>query len=529
MRGDRKMLLGLAVMPTTQSFLSPLERCFEDPEYNSLLEIAKNGLGKAEKPKRIVIVGAGITGLVAGKELLDAGHQVTILEASNRVGGRMETYRDPAGDWYVDLGPRRLPYSHRIVREYVKNYDLKLNYYSEGNGNAWYAVNNIRARVKDAEKNPDILGYHLDPSEQGKSAVELYYEALKPIEEDLERSNCSNVLEKYDTFSLKAYLIEKGNLSHAAVQMIGDLLNLSAEFSRSFIEFLREIFLFTREKRFDEIAGGFDMLPGAIHQSLPTASVMLNSTVVEILRKGDMVMVLYHPSGSSGPAGIVLADYVIITSTAEATRLIYFHPSLSPAKVQALRSLHSTGATKVALACTKKFWEEKGEEIYGGTSISDLPSRITTYPNHNFSKGLGVILGSQTYGDDSEIFAALSPLKIIEVVLRNLAAIHQRPLQELQHLCSRWVVKKWKQDPHAMGAFTLFRPYQLSEHAEALAINEGRIYFAGEHTALPHGWIDTAIKSALKVARDIHQDGGTQDCVHVRDNRSWELECHKSP
>ncbi|KAF7249982.1 L-amino-acid oxidase [Varanus komodoensis] len=485
-----------------QSSPRPLESCFEDPEYGQLLEIAKDGLGKAEKPKRIVIVGAGIAGLTAGKVLLDAGHQVTILEARSHVGGRMETYRDPAGNWYVDLGPRRLPYSHRWQWQWQ------------------YLVNNIRARVKDVEKNPDILGYPVDPSERGKSAVELYYQALRAIEEDLERSNCTHVVEKYDAFSLKEYLIEKGNLSRAAVQMIGDLMNLSAEFSCSFIEFLREVFLFTREKRFDELAGGFDTLPRAFHQSLPAATVLLNSTVVQVLRERDVVSVLHRPSNSRAPPSTLQADYVIVTSTAEATRLIQFHPALSTAKTQALRSLHSTGATKVALACTKKFWEEEGEEVYGGTSISDLPSRITTYSNQNFSNGLGVIIGSQTYGEDSEFFAPLSPQRTVEVVLRDLAAIHQRPLEELRQLCSQWVVKKWNLDPHAMGAFTLFRPYQLSEHAAALAGSEGRVYFAGEYTALPHGWVDTAMKSALRAAREVHRHCSHNTGDHISDTGS---------
>uniref|UniRef100_A0A8D2LAZ9 Amine oxidase n=1 Tax=Varanus komodoensis TaxID=61221 RepID=A0A8D2LAZ9_VARKO len=501
-RGRSKLLVfPVRLCLSSASGPRPLESCFEDPEYGQLLEIAKDGLGKAEKPKRIVIVGAGIAGLTAGKVLLDAGHQVTILEARSHVGGRMETYRDPAGNWYVDLGPRRLPYSHRIVREFVKKFGLKLH------------LNNIRARVKDVEKNPDILGYPVDPSERGKSAVELYYQALRAV-------SCHDVISLCPLLTSQEYLIEKGNLSRAAVQMIGDLMNLSAEFSCSFIEFLREPSLLSLLSRFDELAGGFDTLPRAFHQSLPAATVLLNSTVVQVLRERDVVSVLHRPSNSRAPPSTLQADYVIVTSTAEATRLIQFHPALSTAKTQALRSLHSTGATKVALACTKKFWEEEGEEVYGGTSISDLPSRITTYSNQNFSNGLGVIIGSQTYGEDSEFFAPLSPQRTVEVVLRDLAAIHQRPLEELRQLCSQWVVKKWNLDPHAMGAFTLFRPYQLSEHAAALAGSEGRVYFAGEYTALPHGWVDTAMKSALRAAREVHRHCSHNTGDHISDTGS---------
>ena len=60
------------------------------------MDFWRHGLPKSEKKQNqqnIVIVGAGMSGLVAGKLLKEAGHNVTILEASPRIGGRIQTYR----------------------------------------------------------------------------------------------------------------------------------------------------------------------------------------------------------------------------------------------------------------------------------------------------------------------------------------------------------------------------------------------------------------------------------------------------
>ena len=68
------------------------------------LEVVRQGITKKfeeGKPKKVVIVGAGLAGLAAGYELKRAGHNPVILEAQQRVGGRVYTLRDPFTEGFM--------------------------------------------------------------------------------------------------------------------------------------------------------------------------------------------------------------------------------------------------------------------------------------------------------------------------------------------------------------------------------------------------------------------------------------------
>lgn len=81
----------------------------------------------AAAPKKIIIIGAGIAGLSAGYELTQLGHQVTILEARSRPGGRVQTLREPFADGlYAEAGAARIPDNHDLVLKYVKLFGLPL-------------------------------------------------------------------------------------------------------------------------------------------------------------------------------------------------------------------------------------------------------------------------------------------------------------------------------------------------------------------------------------------------------------------
>ena len=86
--------------------------------------------------KKVIIIGAGISGLVAGYELTIAGHNVTILESRDRIGGRVLTIRSPfSNNHYVEGGAARIKPSHNLTIAYANHFNLPLDPFYATNGN----------------------------------------------------------------------------------------------------------------------------------------------------------------------------------------------------------------------------------------------------------------------------------------------------------------------------------------------------------------------------------------------------------
>uniref|UniRef100_A0A3Q2DXM5 Amine oxidase domain-containing protein n=1 Tax=Cyprinodon variegatus TaxID=28743 RepID=A0A3Q2DXM5_CYPVA len=278
--------------------------------------------------------------------------------------------------------------------------------------------------------------------------------------------------------------------------MMGDLLNENSIMSN-----------------YSEVTGGTDLIPNGLYRTLKKDTVIFNAPVKKISQKNNKVTVWYQDKKTQSLSNLI-ADAALVTTTAKAALFIDFDPPLSPSKMEALRLVRYASSTKVILTFSEKFWEKEG--IHGGKSITDRPSRFIYYPSHSFpgNDKIGVLLASYTWAEDSILLTSLSDDNLKEIALKDLELIHG---DQVRSLCTGVYVKKWTLDPHSHDAFSFFTPYQLSEYAKVIFKNEGRIYFAGEHTDLPHAWMESSVKSAIKAARNITDALKALDADMARD------------
>ncbi len=124
--------------------------------------------------KKVIIIGAGLSGLVAAYELSQVGHNVTIIEARSRVGGRVLTLRDRFSDGhFVEAGAARIPPNHDLTLGYIQHFSLDLK--------PFYPKQGLYITVQDGQR---LL---VSAADLAKAIPEANILAWKKIDQGLDR------------------------------------------------------------------------------------------------------------------------------------------------------------------------------------------------------------------------------------------------------------------------------------------------------------------------------------------------------
>jgi monoamine oxidase len=465
---------------------------------------------------RVVILGAGIAGLVAAYELGKAGYHCTVLEARERPGGRNWTIRggDPVKfmdgsqqkasfgkGLYFNAGPGRIPSIHRNLLRYCK--ELKIPLEVEINTSRSSLLQNSAVFDGQAIEQREVI------NDTRGHVSELLGKCVNQgaLDKAFDKADRDRMIE-----FLKAYGDLDGDLQYKGSERAG-LKKLPG--AGDDIAELREPLpmrtllssQFWRRMQFEEMldmqatmlqpVGGMDRIPHAFAQHLGSV-IHYNSPVNEIRRTSKGARVVYT---SGGRPHEIEAEFCICALPLPILRNI--PNDFSPDIQRAIAATSYDSFHKIAWE-SPRFWETDAN-IYGGLSflIGD-PIGIVWYPSGDLFSERGVVVAG--YGSDRDpLFAALPDLAA-KVGASRAAIGKLHPGHETK--LEKPIYVSWGQIAYNEGSWVGIGAsgrrddyYQTAYHD--IIKPDLPFIMAGDHTSHIIAWQEGAILSAHRAAKVI--------------------------
>lgn len=475
------------------------------------LAILRDGLpGRPPTPRHVVIVGAGIAGLTAGLLLKEAGHRVTILEARNRLGGRIYTYRGFAGRMYGEFGAMRFPKQHRLGQHLIHDrFRLPTTPFGMEDPDTFVHLNG--RSVRRSQVTLDSFDFRLPEHELGRDPEAILREALAPLIELIEEPDgWERLIERYDRYSVLGWLMEQG-VSEQALSLMGPLFNLEGRYHFSLVEW----FSHWHEDVFGDleyITDGSDTLAEAFAPSLLDAT-RLGAEVNAVEQRPDGVTVRWR--NGVGDELSVDGDECLLTLPFVLMRHLEIG-GLDVDKWFTIRNVYYGRAHKIFMQFSRRWWAED-YAITHGVTVTDLAIRNVVYTpaGQDPSTDKGVIIASYAWEQDSMAYSMLDEAERIAEALEDLAKIHPEARETFEFGISH----DWALDRHGGGIGPLFRPFEMtSRFYDDIVRPVGRVWFANDACdRRSRRWIEGAIEAAVKNAFAIHT--GMRDEVPMAEGR----------
>lgn len=437
-----------------------------------------------------------MAGLSAAFELVAQGHDVTVLEARTRPGGRVFTMRESFADGlYADAGAMQVYDSHLRAQRYIKQFGLELDPIRATAPGSLMHLGGQRIEIRPNE--PARWPFALNDDEKALDSRGLYAKYITPnlkavYEADLDGSLIAK-FGKFDGVTFSDFLRSQG-ASAGAIKIVNAGLPIGLGDGgdhHSALNLLREAAYRQLRTQSFTIRGGTDRLPKALASRLGEG-VHYGSPVTRVEQHANGVRVMSRQRGNTQT---FTADRLIVAVPFSVMRNIQFTPALSADTRAAIEQLPTTSVVKVFVQTRTRFWIAEGQS--GGAS-TDLPLSLLSERTIN-QPGTRGILEAYVVGAPARQLCSLSQEERLRQVTNDIARVFPGIVDQYESGTS----KCWDEDEWSRGAYAWFKPAQMTRFVPTLGKAEGRIHFAGDHTSSTPGWMEGALQSAERVVREI--------------------------
>lgn len=462
---------------------------------------AQSEIRRTDVAKKVVIIGAGLAGLAAAYELSQAGHDVTILEARTRPGGRVYTLRGQFADGlYAEAGATNVFDVHNWTIRYARLHGVALDPVTAHAGAPIFHLNGKRIVIKP--DTPVDWPTQLHADERGLTRGQLWNKYVAPVLKEIGDPEATNwppaALKKFDDATFVQFLRDRGASPGAtSILRLGwvDLLGEGADVM-SALDVLREALPRSLEKEVYVIRGGSDTLPQAMAARFDRR-IRYGCAVVRIEQDDRGARVIYSQNGGNET---IACQYVVCAIPFSVLRNVKFSPGVSRQKQQAIDTLGNTSVVRVFLQTRQRFWLEEG---LTGTATTDLPIMLS-YDKASYQPGTRGLLETYVAGHRARRLAAMSAGERLSFTVNQLELVHpaiRKYFEGGTSVC-------WDNEQWSRGGYAWFRPGEMTALLRHIVSPEGRIHFAGDHTSPAPGWMNGALQSGNRAAREVAERQG---------------------
>jgi monoamine oxidase len=445
----------------------------------------------AAASSRVVVVGAGLAGLTCALTLVDRGWDVVVLEARDRVGGRVHTLTDPFGPGtHVEAGGELIDRDHDAVLSLLHRFGLATETRDRSQRLAvyWSGARTDYALRVDAPTGDLHADIALVTRETARLAARIdpQHPELSPQAEVLDARSVASWADSLGMSRLGRAVWEAGWIASEYATTSRDMSLLFYLQQESFgssnpddVEALR-------------VVGGNARLPEAVAAHLTPARVHLGEPVLAVDTRSGLAQVRTERATYTGA-------HVVVATPPPTLRAITFDPPLPAALEAAVQSTLLDAVTKVVVPYRGHPWRTAG---WTGESLADLPYTYSWDATDSRTDAPDGALVAFTGGVRGRAFTAMAPSARIAAVQAQLARVYPETAGTRERAYTPATIA-WADEPWTGGGYANYRPGQMTTARPLFGQAFGPLRFAGEHTEAMGQYMESAARSGRQVAAAI--------------------------